>query len=330
MYARESGECFLSYRIGSFNLYKFSFQSNKEIAKDFNMIAQIIRKEKFDIIALQEVLNENAVKRLLSELGSNWDYRWASPEKSRTAQQAEGYAFIWNRNTMELSWTNKKVSEYSDVTMKYYAEPHIYNQYRIDRNAGQKALARNPFYGRFRPKNSFCELRLINTHIRFSADAETEQTAAKMRNNELDILLRVLYHNISMKRYGNNLPAYTILLGDYNLNLKRKWTKSPYIEYETVIVDERQIRTVQDQLTSLKQSVDENYSAEENRGYANNYDHFSYDENRFKGTYVKTKKIDTVRKYCHDDFAAHRKTISDHVPISLSLNLRNTEENTDE
>ena len=99
---------------------------------------------------------------------------------------------------------------------------------------------------------------------------------------EFNILTRVIYHNISDRRYGNNLPAYTIILGDYNLNLNRPWTKGPYLQ-ENVEIDDAGIRkhiiTVQDQLTTLKaikrdekedlleESFDEQVNDNKNRGY---------------------------------------------------------------
>lgn len=52
----------MSYTIGSFNVMKLSYQSNTEIRKDYHMLAQIIKDEKFDVIALQEALSEDPIK----------------------------------------------------------------------------------------------------------------------------------------------------------------------------------------------------------------------------------------------------------------------------
>ena len=63
--------------IGSFNLYKFrAYESNEESRKDVGRIAEIIRDAQFDIIALQEVFNEEAVRNVVRALGSKWEYRW--------------------------------------------------------------------------------------------------------------------------------------------------------------------------------------------------------------------------------------------------------------
>ena len=82
------------YRIGSFNMYKFqAYRSDKEISKDLNKIAEIIRTEQFDIIALQEIFSKTAMNMLLSRLGRNWNGSWESPQ-STSIQAAEGYALI--------------------------------------------------------------------------------------------------------------------------------------------------------------------------------------------------------------------------------------------
>ena len=58
----------MAYRIGSFNMFKFSFRSDNEIRKDIKLIARIIYEQQFEIIALQEVFSKNAMDLLLKEL----------------------------------------------------------------------------------------------------------------------------------------------------------------------------------------------------------------------------------------------------------------------
>ena len=286
----------MGYKIGSFNLFKFG---NTE-KKDLNLIARIIKNENFDILAIQEAYSRDAIQSLVKMLNngsSQWDYRWASPPKSASSE-AEGYAFIWNTDTMELSYSNA-VSSLSDFyyVVRRTAEPIIFNQYRIDRSLGQYELSRNPYYGRFKPKDCFCELRLINTHIRFGADEEEHFAGIKkigqtfQRQNELRILIDSLYRTISDRRYGNHMPSYTIILGDYNLNLNRPWNESPYIPSNAGldvdvyhIIDNgtvvKRVKTVQETKTTLKKNNDETGK------YANNYDHFSYDQDEFMGVYA--------------------------------------------
>lgn len=299
-------------------MFKYQvYRSDDEIKKDLDKIANIILSESFDIVALQEIFSELAMKNLLSRLGSNWRGCWDRPN-SKIAQAAEGYAFIWNTKRIKLA-------ESQTISGKRTYYPRIYNQYRIDYKKNQKELVRNPYFARFNPINTFFEIRLINIHIMFSGNKDDNTISlsdSAMRKNEFDILVKSIYGKEADKRYGNNMPAYTIILGDYNLNLKREWTKGPYVDEIIEITegqDVKRVRTIQDQLTTLKQTS--NNLGEQVRGYANNYDHFSYDENRFADVTVKSQKIDSVRKYCNDDFECHRKEVSDHVPISLNLEL---------
>ncbi len=100
----------MSYRIGSFNLKnigKGAITQNTD--RDMRTIAQII-KERFDVVALQEVLCEgaaiyskkNAERALIGYLGSDWDFRWAEAESSRYDPRYEGYAFVWNKRRLVI------------------------------------------------------------------------------------------------------------------------------------------------------------------------------------------------------------------------------------
>lgn len=314
----------MGYKLGSFNMYKFqAYRADDEIKKDLDNIAYIISNEGFDIVAMQEIFDERPMNMILARLGGRWKGAWAKPN-SRSAQAAEGYAFIWNSDRIELakSMTATGPREY---------QPRIYQQYRVDIKQGQKELVRDPFYGRFKPKHENFEIRIINTHIMFSGSGNDEREDdlphlgdIAMRRNEYEILIKNILAKENTWRYGNNLPAYTVLMGDYNLNLKREWTSGPYLDEIVEINDGNytyKIRTVQDQLTTVK-NRSRLKPDEPVRGYANNYDHFSYDEERFEDLHPKAKRIDTVRKYCDDDFERHKKEISDHVPISLEIDLR--------
>lgn len=310
----------MKYRIGSFNMYKLSFQSDKEIKKNLDIIADIIAKEEFDIVALQEVLSKSALKQIMLRLGANWDYRWEQPKKTIAQQAAEGYAYLWNTRTMELSWTRNE----ENFTYNKPVEPHIYNQYRIDRSKFQKELIRNPYYGRFKPKACFCEIRLINTHIRFS-NKENDVGDITARQNEFRILTECIYPQISNRVYGNNMPSYTILLGDYNLNLSGSMSSSSgLIPAEIIEVDDngkiQRIQTIQKERTTLQRKTNEKEQIE---GFANNYDHFSHDM-KFSEREVSAnvRSINTVEKYCENDFEKHRLEVSDHVPIVMEFGLK--------
>lgn len=324
----------MEYRIGSFNMYKFNYRRDTEISKNMRKLADIIVSEKFDIIGLQEVFNEGVLTHLKGLLGPYWSCVWAQPI-SKSVQAAEGYAFLWNTRKFTLATGMKKdekekaTSEQNWRSLKVY-NARIYDNYRVDRTIWSGGLVRDPLFARFESVNGWFEVRLINTHIMFSDHSASDGTSlsdAMKRKAELSKLLDI-YRQLADRQYRSCRPAYTFLLGDYNLNLARAWTKSPYLEESVETIDRngvvtKRIVTVQDQLTTLKmpqKSEDEGIT----RGFANNYDHFSYDEigfNKRGMKIVNCQKIDTVRKYCDDDFALHRKELSDHVPICLSFTL---------
>ena len=198
----------MTYKIGSFNMRNLSYRSNR----DFDKIAQIIDEEDFDIVAMQEVLNENVFNQLLKCLHpgkKQWAYRWFQPKLKNNYdtedKRGEGYAYLWNTKRIDLVKTSL-----ADGTVRE-SQPVIWSQYS-KKNGGR--LEREPYYARFspagKPGGSFFEIRLINTHIIYG-DTKFE------RLEEFHKLVENVYVNIANRRYGNNMPAYTILLGDYNL-----------------------------------------------------------------------------------------------------------------
>ena len=70
----------MSYKIGSFNVQHLSSKDETVREKKFKDIAHIIRSQQFDIVALQEVLNEESVKSLVNGLGNlKWDHVYMEP-----------------------------------------------------------------------------------------------------------------------------------------------------------------------------------------------------------------------------------------------------------
>ena len=297
------------YKIGSFNCLNLGVSaSNTKIIE----LANIILREKFDIIALQEIKGKLALNRILFCLGSGW--------RGSADNEVNDYAFIWNANKFELA-----NAEEIGLTREY--APRIYKQYRVDRKAGQKDLVREPFYARFFPTGGaapYIEIRLINTHIRFSKGKEGENdmslSAIAMRRNEFDVLTRAIYAKEADKRYGNNRPAYTFLLGDYNLNLPTSVAKSPYLLESFIIEDRRNIKvitTVQRGLTTLARA-----SEQKENVFSNNYDHFTYDVKRFDDVTIISNEVNVVEKYYKGDYEKYREDISDHIPVEMKMNLR--------
>lgn len=314
----------MAYRIGSFNMYKFSLQSDEKIRKSMSTICQII-SDNFDIVAIQEIFTRAALDyQLLRHLGTQWDGRWDQP-RTGSPQAAEGYAFIWNKRKFKLA----EEMDYLGRTVS--AEPEIIDQYRT--LPGYERLLRAPYYGRFVPVHGpFFELRLINTHVRFSAGSSDEEEPGEnasmitLRRNEVETLIKQICDRKGHERTGNNRSAYTFLLGDYNLNLKQGDNPYPYVQEYYQIVDGssvRNYRTVQNQKTTLRQNPPDDQDVNKSL-YANNYDHFTYNETRLVnelGISLSAYRIDSLNDYCAGDLEKHRTTISDHVPIVLEMSL---------
>ena len=175
------------YKIASFNMFKFSAYTNKDVAK----IAEHINAEGIDILAIQEIFSKAAMDRLLTALGPKWEGRWDSPN-SRSVSAAEGYAFVWRKDTIALT-KNREGKIF---------EPRILNQYKLDKqlyktlvekyskiDVGtnnmpfQEKLLRNPFYARFSPAElpggTYFEFRVVNTHIMYSASRDLNDSDEK-------------------------------------------------------------------------------------------------------------------------------------------------------
>lgn len=310
----------MGYIIGSFNTLKMSLQSNKDSKKDFVEIVRIIKQERFDVVALQEVMNEMVLRsRVLPVLGPDWDGKWLSPTPFTSASN-EGYAFIWKKNRLRL-----------------VDEPTIYQ--RVGSGVGSGRLIRPPMVARFTPSGllggSNFELRLINTHIIFGKPSTLERTLSdyELRREELKVLSETVYRLFSSKRYGNNLPAYTILMGDYNLCISGP---GPKVSPEIPITDTRILKTVQSEKTSLRASTDpdgEEAETDEESDvidltgttdyYSRNYDHFSYEVKLEQSLRLGISRVEALGKYYSNDLEAYRREVSDHVPIKLTLNLKN-------
>lgn len=322
----------MEYKIGSFNMRNLG-KSALGDERDLRKIAEIIRKEGFDVVALQEVLSEGQAfytsthtkNSILMELGNDWDFMWANAEGKKDPR-GEGYAFLWNKRRLRLA--SAKLSNGSERT--YY--PRIYKRNRSD-------MERQPYYARFTPQGmpggSNFEIRLICIHTYYGNDSVSDRVK---RQRELDVLIKEIYPQIADRVYQNSMPAYTILLGDYNVEIKkpksfidiRKAGKSPAcLEtdenniIEVIGWDNKKIVTVQHAYTTLKRKIadggEENYG--ESGGYLHDYDHFSYEISRFEELNPIARRVDAVRDYCGQDYEKYYKTISDHVPIVLSITL---------
>lgn len=337
----------MGIRIASFNMHNFSLGK-----KDLDRIARIILENKIDIVAMQEVLAEGRAvsgktilkdetakktaleKSLLGRLGSRWDTCWADPQtKSKfypylgNDKRGEGYSFLWNSEKLEL------LRDENDRLIY----PSIFRNYKTDYGDGAWRLIRDPLYGRFKLKGTKVELRLITTHIAFGKPSvgntkegyDYDKGAIALRQHEFSVLAGSVYSRISDYRADVNVTVpYTVILGDYNLNLRSSGADHAFVDavafFDSTgrqtaapVADARAIYTVQDEMTTLGKDQ-----------YSNNYDHFSFDD-RVKGVVVGIGRIDAVHSQEkpedqteEEKFAGFYRDVSDHVPIILDIDFR--------
>ena len=324
----------MEYRIGSFNVQNWSLGSSK----DFEVIANIIKRENLDVVAFQEILSEGAgLRRLLEQCVkyqlNNWEMCWGYPnepsdyekqqEMIKKDRRREGYAYIWNASKFKLAET-------SVLGKKRIFTPRIVNAEdgKDAPNLSRSFFARTPYYIRLHPCNgTFFELRLINIHI-FHGNNNSLANIAK-RKEEFEKLVCEVLPAIDQRRFGNFRDTYTIAMGDYNLNILRpeypSQDKNAFL-HEIMVASEygnARIITVQDKLTSLKDPDNTEVVGTESKDIGkNNYDHFSYRANAFAN--ISWNVIEAVDKYCDGDLSVYRKTISDHLPIMIKFDFSAT------
>lgn len=326
----------MSYVIGSFNIRDFN------LTKAFDKLAQIIISEKMDVIGIQEVNSKMAVDMLVKELNNRGsslmcDWKGSFPPYPRSRDESgESYAFIWNDRRLSLVETGNKEN------------PVIINNFLIKGIPGQKELLRNPYFGRFTARGhiggSNFEIRLINTHIRYSKGARDEaclDPEKQMRKNELDLLIKEILPYCGDLRSGNNMPAYTFLLGDYNLCLDNSIGATYRISDITEGNQKtwkRYYRTVQELPTSLKKPVNDNTRVDDEDievdqmteygdYYSRNYDHFTYDTRLEDRMVIRPERVDAIDKLYEQEedrqerLKCYRDKISDHVPIKIVVEM---------
>ena len=315
----------MEYKIGSFNVRNLNETGSQKvddrtIIRSFETIANIIRKEELAVVALQEVLSRTAVeniKNILNRLGGKWKEEWDQPPPKKAGAKAdprgEGYAYLWDTTKLDLVPVKK------NDEMRIFM-PNIWHQYR--RNG--QPLIREPYYARFAPVGKiggcFCEIRLINTHIVYG---NTNTDGIEMREKEFLKVVKNVYQNIANKRYGNNLPAYVIVLGDYNLSLEQLNTLEK--KEDTIIQignspsqrKEEKVITRQGEKTTVSHKKQDNGTYKSD--FVSNYDHFSFIERYEDIMNITIERIDP-QKYCKD-LVEYWETVSDHIPIKMTIDL---------
>jgi hypothetical protein len=279
----------MGYIIGSFNTHNFGIKNH-----DINLIAEIIVSENFDIIALQEVISPKSFELLMQRLPPGWDGCCSKHGNNNQGfgSYTQGFGYLWKTKRVRVCDQPIIFSKYTDIFSK------------------DRRMIRDPYYSRFTPSGTlggaFFEIRLINIHLKANYDKSTDKprTVAEYKKVTGEIL------GCCDKRYGDNMPAYTIILGDHNLLC---------VECNTINQQTANgIVTKQEEKTWI---CSDDPSKREVARYYSDLDHFSYEEARFDGTTIKIERVDSVSKYCSNDFKKHRESVSDHVPIKLELIL---------
>ncbi len=314
-----------SFNIKQFSDESAFHGNGKDSKKDLDTIARIVKDNNIDIIAIQEIRGKLAFKELISAIAygyakditasileqpwgdgksmlssqtvgmdylaceaGNWAGRWTHPNsKWGTAIAEEGYAFIWNKNRVDLP-----------VNKRGRVQPVIKHKKEI-------YFVRPPFYGRFITKDigvNF-EIRLLNTHVLYTKNAKlkslkdsgidvellnSENQAERMRVKrellevltplEVDIIEKFSNQNDIERRRSevrnlitevmereetdNGYGCYLLMLGDYNLNIFNPNT--PYKNRRATIEDTiiyapdskngemKTYKIIQNELTTLK------------------------------------------------------------------------------
>lgn len=314
----------MEYKIGSFNVKNLNYSTEKvderTVKRSFETIANIIKKEEFAVVALQEVLSLGAaekIKNLLNLLGGKWEEKWEQPPQKQAGDNAdprgEGYAYLWDTTKLDLVPVEK------DNETRLFM-PRIWHMYQKN---GQK-LIREPYYARFAPVGKtggcFCEIRLINTHIVYG---NKNTDGIEMREEEFLKVVKNVYQNIANKRYGDNMPAYVIVLGDYNLSLEQL---NALEEKKDTIIQvgnspnkrkEEEVVTRQGEKTTVSHKKQDNGTYKSD--FVSNYDHFSFIK-RYEDIMNITIERINPQKYCKD-LVEYWETVSDHVPIRMTIDL---------
>ncbi len=335
----------MGYKIGSFNVKNLS----KNNGTNLDIIAQIIAGERFDIVALQEVLDSGKIldggmgRRVRGEAAAYEDYllrrlpgyqmRWGASNVKKDAsaengdKRGEGYAFLWNTRRVELA---KHVTPSGEQVFN----PRIWGQYSLKRADGVQRLVRDPFFGRFKIKGMKQEIRLITTHIYFGSNSAVD---LDLRRRELNILAGAIYPRLHDKTYGVNTPAITVLLGDYNLNLRDSLVGSSYMNAVIIVDDNGMVHSAADiptdknirTFTTRQSQLSTLSSTGEEEKYSNNYDHITVetsiggDHRAHDGDAVVNPHAIRVCDLPVDiDFETYRSKVSDHLPISVELSFR--------
>jgi len=305
----------MAYTVLSFNMR--NVYDSARLDRDWVAVSEILRDEHADIVAIQEVFSEMPIKHLCQKLNcgffSDWRYRMVSRETCRNGR-GEGYAIVWNAKRVDLS-PKEMVAPDGRKTVVGTHEPEI-------RTEWSRSLVRPPCVARFIPVGwcvPFIELRIITTHIIFREDAYArangnELSDLQMRREEYRALSEKLFPRVGKNRTdGNFRPAYTFIVGDYNL----LHDECAAIDFET----KSEVKFMKTRQV-LASTIYSGKTDDDPGGYTtNDYDHVSHSDR--EDPYVQiVERIDAPHRYYDGDFKKYEKRLSDHVPIRMLFDIR--------
>lgn len=327
----------MAIKIGSFNVCNLADGKGRNLDR----ITKIINENQLDIVCLQEVLQEGKIikgiplkdlsgqakaydRSLIRRLGGNWGSEWREPKLWKKMEQyfggdqrGEGYAILWRTDRLSL------------IKDENGKGPIIYNNYKPKIAGSKLRLIRDPLYARFIVGNRPAELRIISTHIIYNKGKALKDIVdygpIEMRKKEFNILAGQIYRKISEYHKDINCTSpYTVMLGDYNLNLDTDLPKVVCFDREGREVPEYssfyKVYNLQDEKSTLKTNLPE---------LANSYDHFTLDK-RVMGQIVNNsvRVVDAIHNHKdkpdnseEEAFSRYRKEVSDHLPIIISINI---------
>lgn len=304
----------MSYSVVSFNLRNIY---DSAMNRDWETVAEILKDEHADIVAIQEVFSELPIKYLCKRMNSgffsDWRFKMVSRGTCRNARK-EGYSFLWNARRVDLSPREKVSPDGSRVVVGVH-EPEV-------RSEWSRSLIRPPCVARFVPVGwcvPYIELRVINTHIIHREDAWSREQgnhtpALEMRRDEYRALSERLFPRVGKYRIDANFrPAYTFIVGDYNLECVECSAIDAELKTEVKFMRTRQI---------LGSTIYTGTGETDPGGYTkHDYDHVSYSDR--ESAYVQiVQRVDAPMSYYKGNFKEYYKQMSDHVPIKMLFDVR--------
>ena len=171
--------------IGSWNIRHFD-GGRRRLAESYHYIAEII--DHFDICAIQEVKDLEAMERLMKLLGPNWDF-FVNDSSGGGRGNHERMAFVFNRNRVRFR------NLIGELVLPKGVLP------------GDEQIGRTPFFASFQA--GWFRFTLCSAHIVFEEVADRP-----LREDEIRAIARILCGR------AKETDEVHILLGDMNIEAR--------------------------------------------------------------------------------------------------------------